>query len=100
MPSNNNTHHAYKFASPCDQAEEFSKFFSNVGESTFIRSQEELKIEGDFVVDCPRPEVDVNIMFRPQSVDTNTVILAVKNLNITASFGSGSTGLRFLKDAL
>lgn len=100
IPSHKNTHHVYNFSDPCDKAEEFNKFFSNVGESTFKRSQEELKNEGEFVVDGPRPDIDPNTAFRPHPVDTNTVILSVKELNTTTSVGSDSIGLRFLRDAL
>ena len=38
--------------------------------------------------------------FRPQPVDTNTVILTVKSLNETRSVGSDGISLKFVKDAL
>ncbi len=38
--------------------------------------------------------------FRPQSVDTNTVILAVKDLKQTNFVGSDDIQLKFVKDAL
>ncbi len=38
--------------------------------------------------------------FRPQPVDTNTVILAVKDLKQTNSVGSDDIQLKFVKDAL
>lgn len=100
IPSHKNTPHAYKFSNPRDKAEELNKFFSNVGESTLKRSHEELKIEDEFVGNGPHPDIDVNAAFRPQPVDTNTVILAVKDLNTTTSVGSDNIGLRFLRDAL
>ncbi|KAK4298597.1 hypothetical protein Pmani_029048 [Petrolisthes manimaculis] len=100
IPTHKKTHHAYNFSNPCDKAEEFNNFFSKVGESTFKRSQEELKIEGEFVVDSPHPDIDINTVFRPQPVDINTVILVVKDLNTTTSVGSDSIGLRFFRDAL
>ena len=100
IPSQKNTHQAHNFSNPCDKAEEFNKFFSNVGESTFKRSQEELNTESEVVVDGPRLDIDVNTLFRPQPVDINTVILTFKDLNTTTSVGSDNIGLRFLRDAL
>ena len=98
-PVKKNTHQAYNFSNPCDKAEEFNKFFSNVGETTFKRSQE-LNSESEFVVDGPRPDIDVSTLFRPQPVDINTIILTFKDLNTTSSVGSDSIGLRFLRYAL
>ena len=100
ISSDKNTHHAHNFSNPCDKADELNKFFPNVGESTFKGSQEELKSEGEIVVDGPHPDIDISTVFRPQPVDTNTAISAVKDLNTTTSSGSDTTGLRFLRDAL
>ncbi len=100
IPSHKSTQYVYKFSNPCDKPEEFNKFFSDVGESTFKRSQEELNTEGEFVVDGPHPDIDVKAAFRLQPVDTNTVILAVKNLNTTTFVGSDNIGLRLPRDPL
>ena len=38
--------------------------------------------------------------FKPQPVDTETIILTIKNLNETRSAGSDGIPLRFIKDSL
>lgn len=38
--------------------------------------------------------------FRPQPVDTNTIILTIKHLRESKSFGSDNISLRFIKDSL
>ncbi len=100
IPSQKNKHNAYNFDNLSEKAEEFNNFFSSVGESTFIRSQEVLTNEGKSVVQLPQSNINTVSAFRPEPVDINTVILTVKDLNATSSVGSDGTGLRFLRDAL
>ncbi len=74
---------------------------TNVGESTFRRSQDELTKEGIIIVDHPHVNtIKVNSAFRPEPVDANTLILIAKELNATNSIGSDGISLRFLRDAL
>ena len=88
------------FDDPGEKADEFSDFFSKVGERTYERSQEQLK-DKDYVL----PEhnyytTDTDSAFRPKTVDINTVILTIKSLNSTTSVGSDDISLQFLKDGL
>ncbi len=83
-----------------EKAEEFNNFFSSVGETTFKCSQKELTNKGKSVVQIPQSNINIVSSFRPEPVDTNTVILTVKDLNATNSVGSDGIGLRFLRDAL
>ena len=84
-----------------NKAEDFNSFFANVGENTFTETQRSL-LDNQY---NDENESDTNINsgnspFRPQPVDTNTVILTIKQLNDSKSFGSDNVSLRFIKDAL
>ena len=100
IPNKKSKDKCHNFDNPCDKAEEFNKFFSSVGESTFKRSQEELSKEDEYVIDSPHFNVNVNTAFRPEPVDTDTVILTIKNLKTTSSAGSDGITLQFIRDAL
>ncbi len=83
-----------------DKAEEFNKFFSGVGETIYNRSQQLLDDPSDTVIQNNNFDTDKSLLFRPQPVDANTVILTIKHLNKTRSVGSDGIPLRFLQDAL
>ena len=101
IPNQKNKHNTHNFANIKEKVEEFNNFFSNVGESSFKRSQEELRKEETITIDRPHVNtINVNSSFRPKPVDVNTLILIVKDLNATNSIGSDGIALRFLRDAL
>ncbi len=73
--------------------------FANVGKATYECTQNTLQGEN---MSAPH-NVNVPIesdYFRPQPVDTNTVILTVKDLKQTNSVGSDDIQLKFVRDAL
>ena len=84
------------------KAEEFNHFFANIGSNTFASAQASLhaNTSGNSQPDAPRPVASVINPFRPQPVDINTVILTVKHLRNTKSYGSDNISLRFIKDSL
>ena len=100
MPSQKNKNTSYNFENLNEKAEEFNNFFATVGETTFKRSQIELTNEGKSIVQLPQSNINIVSAFRPEPVDTNTVILTVKDLNATSSLGTDGIKLRFLRDAL
>lgn len=101
IPNKKKKHSTHNFGNVKEKAEEFNTFFSKVGESTFRRSQEELRMEETVTVNGPHGDtIDVEASFRPKPVDANTIILIVKDLNATNSIGSDGIALRFLRDAL
>ena len=100
IPSKKNKSNTYFFDNLKDKAKEFNHFFSGVGETTYNRSQELLKAHPDSAVPCNDSNNDPCHLFRPESVDTNTVILTIKHLNKTRSVVSDGISLRFLQDAL
>ena len=59
IPNSKNTHNAQNFSNPYSKAQDFNKLFFSVGESTYKRSQEELKLDGISVTGCPHPDIDV-----------------------------------------
>ena len=83
-----------------EKVEEFNKHFATIGENTFKKSQEN-PIDPNFLVNN-QPSLHSNNLnkFRPQPVDINTLILIIKSLNATNSFGSDGIPLRFLIDSL
>ncbi len=99
IPSKKNKSNTYFFDNLKNKAEEFNHF-SGVGETTYNRSQELLEAHSDSAVPCNDSSNDPCHLFRPEPVDTNTVILTIKHLNKTRSVGSDGISLRFLQDAL
>ncbi len=88
-----------------NKANEFNVHFANVGKSTFEKTQSLL--HGGSVPYFNVPDFnDANVIldggniFRPQPVDTETIILTIKGLNDTKSVGSDGIPLRFIKDSL
>ena len=81
------------------KAEEFNKFFAEVGRKTFEKTQEELSNR----IPIERGHATRNSNFndfKPKPVDCNTVILVIKNLKDTNAFGSDGICLRFIRDGL
>ena len=82
------------------KAKEFNEYFAKVGEIAFQKSQEGLRN------DAPSYNVDVNAssnilqLFRPQPVTIDTLILVIKDLKETKSFGCDGILLQFIRDAL
>ncbi len=83
-----------------DKTEEFNKFSSNIGKATYERTQHSLRGPHDRTVSNHNPVLREGACFRPEPVDTDTVILTIKSLKETKAVGSDSIPLRFLKDAL
>lgn len=83
------------------KAEEFNTFFANVGKNTFENTQRAPP-------DNPHPaegerQTNANNLpphFRPKPVDADTVILTIKHLHESKSFGSDNISLRHIKDSL
>ncbi len=80
-------------------AEKFNEFFVNVEEHTFQRTQNNLNDTGQSQ-NKPQHNVNLEHLFRLSPVDTNTVILTIKQLKKTNSAGSDGITLRFLQDSL
>ncbi len=83
-----------------DKAEEFNKFFLNIGRGTYERTQHSLSGLHDTTVSNHNPVLREAACFRPEPVDTDTVILTIKSLKDTKAVGSGAIPPRFLIDAL
>ncbi len=84
-----------------NKAEEFNTFFANVGKNTYDKTQHSLQDRQQPNEDERESNIDsLTPLFRPQPVDTNTVILTIKHLNESKSFGSDNISLRFIKDSL
>ena len=79
-----------------NKTELFNDFFANVGRRAFEESQ-----QGTLPTTRERENHFTNqIAFRPQPVDSNTIILTIKHLKETKATGSDGISLKFLKDAL
>ena len=85
-----------------DRAENFNKFFSNVGSETFQKSRQNLAHSDD-----AHQYVRNNIndkssctMFRPSPTTWETVTLIVKHMKNTNSHGCDGIPLRYIKDSL
>lgn len=85
-----------------NKAEEFNTFFASVGRKTYEKAQEMLFSDNPMVDEQATLYLDTgtNHLFRPQPVTIDTVILMVKQLKNSNSFGSDGIPTRFLKDSL
>ncbi len=100
IPCQKRNSNSYNFDNMSDKAEEFNKFFSNIGKGTYERTQHSLRDPHNRTVNYRNPAPREGACFRPEPVDTNTVILTIKSLKETKAVGSDGITLRFLKDAL
>ncbi len=68
-----------------DKAEEFNEFFffSNIGKTTYERTQQSLRGPHDKTVNNRNPVLREGACFRPEPVDTDTVILTIRSLKET-----------------
>lgn len=83
------------------KANEFNDFFANVGRNTHEKAQEMLNDDETLDILPFTQIIDANMQpFRPQPVTVETVILTVKDLNNSNSFGSDGIPTRFIKDSL
>ena len=79
----------------------FNNFFANVGKHTFEKSQHNLSDQTRTAQpNTVSANAPVGSMFRPQPTDSNNIILIIKHLRNTSSYGSDGIPLRFLKDSL
>ncbi len=84
-----------------NKIEEFNHFFASVGREAFEDSQKSITPESaENPTQFNHERSSSQNTFRSQPVDTNTVILTIKQLNESNSFGSDHISLRFIKDAL
>lgn len=100
IPNSTNNANNHTFDSDVNKAEEYNVHFSNIGKNTYQKTQEILH---DANVPDFRYEPVIlrgDNRFRPQPVDTETVILTIKNLNETRSVGSDGIPMKFIKDSL
>ncbi len=81
-------------------ANKFNDFFVNVGKNIYDRTQ--ILVQGENVPHFNFSTVTAggSASFRPQPVDTETVILTIKSLNDTSSIGANGIPMKFNKDAL
>ena len=103
IPGKKNSHNI-SFDDPMSKAEEFNNFFANVGKNTYESTKCNLQNINQFnshsAISTAYNRADNVQKFRPQPIDVNTVILTIKHLNSTKSFGSDNISLRFIKDSL
>lgn len=100
VPNKTRDSNVNSFDDIIDKADKFNAHFASVRKTTYDKTQRTL--HGD---NTPTPhDTDVapcdNEHFKPQPIDTNTVIQTVKALNDTSSVGSDNIPLRFVRDAL
>ncbi len=80
-----------------DKAEEFNKIFSNIGKATYERTQHSLHDPHDRTVSNRNPSLREGACFRPEPVDTDTVMLTIKSVKETKAVGSDGIHYGFLK---
>lgn len=103
VPNSKTTSNVLNFDNAVDKANEFNFYFANVGKNTYSKTQEIIHGESESYTICENVISNVfseDSSFRPQPVDTDTVVLTIKSLNETSSVGSDGIPMKFLKDAL
>ena len=81
------------------RAEKFNKYFSEVGENAFNKSQEHISHNPNLTFNHASL-ANCTSNFRPQPIDINSLILIIKHLKPTNSFGSDGMPYRFIIDSL
>ena len=81
-------------------ADNFNNFFTNVGKVTYERSQQQTVDIEDFSQANLGGSLPTCPTFRPQPVDTATVVLVIKHMKNTSSCGSDGIPLRYIKESL
>ena len=84
------------------RADIFNVFFANVGENTFNQCKTSISQDADYYnVTADNCSLSTDFpLFRPQPVDSDTVVLIIKHLKNSNSYGCDGIPLRFLKDSL
>ncbi len=99
MPSKKVINNTYGHGNALEKAEEFNELFVNVGKRTYERTQSQLShVNSDQEVS--HYNTVYAHFFRPEPVDTNTVILTLKHFKNTNSVGSDGISLKHLRDSL
>ncbi len=103
VPDSKNISNNYNFDHVVDKANEFNSYFANVGKNAYTKTQEIIHRENVSYPICENVTSGIFIegsTSRPQPVDTDTVVLTIKDLNETSSVGSDGIPMKFIKDAL
>ena len=82
------------------KADEFNKYFANIGKSTFEKSQENIQYVNQLRYNQPTLPTNNRQKFRPHPIDINDLILIIKHLKVTNACGSDGIQFRFLIDSL
>ncbi len=107
IPSNKQSKTNMAIGDMKNKVEDFNKYFANVGLNTFKSTQESLASDSTNPLtkaSSPSPASltstpDNLSPFRPQPIDPATVVLTIKQLQNTNSFGSDGIPLKFIKDS-
>ena len=82
------------------KADSFNNFFVNVGKETYEKSQRNVEDLSDEIQLNPDNDMQKYDKFRPQPIDSETIILEIKHMKNTSSCGSDGIPLRFIKESL
>ncbi len=99
VPNNKCKANQHSFDKVSDKVEELNMHFANVGKTTYEYTQNTLQGENMSALHYVNIPIESDY-FRPQPVDTNTVILTVKDLKQTNYVGSDDIQQKNVKDAL
>ncbi len=101
VPNKKSYPETYEFENVSSKAEEFNRYFANIGRTTFDLTQQSGQNSRMPLTDPPTlVSGGSRVSFRPKPVDTNTIILTLKSLNETRSVGSDGISFKFIKDSL
>ncbi len=82
VPGQKRKSNSYKF-DMSDKAEEFNKFFSNVGKTAYERTQHFLCGPHDRTVNNRNPTIRKGTCFKTEPVDTDTITRTIKSFKET-----------------
>lgn len=103
VPNNKSFSNTFDIENVLDKANEFNSYFANVGKNSYSKTQELIHGENVQYPVCENVASEIlgeGSTFRPQPVDTDTVILTIKDLNESSSVGSDGIAMKFIKDGL
>ena len=100
IPKAKSDKHLPNFEDDLKKAEEFNDFFVNMGKNAYENSQENIERGNDYFALHSNLDENISINFRPHPVDMETIILVIKDLNNTSSYGCDGIPLCFIRDSL
>ncbi|KAK7073285.1 hypothetical protein SK128_002766 [Halocaridina rubra] len=102
IPNEKSTSESYENITELkDKAENFNNYFANVGKNTYEKTQENINsVNMSNCLNDNSSNENTREYFKINPIDCATLILTIKSLRNSGSYGSDGIPFQFIKDAL